>query len=80
MCCKVVSELGVHFDNPAVLVPGLARVAERGRPDRHCSDGNRENAGLPAARIHPHEWATCVSTGAPQAVFREGIYHSFISG
>lgn len=35
-------------------VAGMACNAERGGPDRHCSDRNGQNFGLSAAWIHPH--------------------------
>lgn len=49
-------------------VSGVASVAKRGGFDSHCSDWNRENLGLPAARVHPHGWTACVSAGPVQPV------------
>lgn len=59
-------------DGPA-SVAGLARADERRGPDRHRSDGNGEDAGIPAARVYPHGRSSCVSAGASQAVCTEKI-------
>lgn len=66
--CEVVCVL-VFFILMYSLVPGLAHVDEWQGPDRHRSDGDGENAGVPAAGIHPHGRSSSVSAGAARAVF-----------
>lgn len=43
----------------------MASATEWRGPDSHRSDWNRENTGLPAAGVHPHGWAACVSVEKP---------------
>lgn len=52
----------------------MARVAEWGGPDSHCADRDREDAGLPAARLHPHERTADVRPGPDLALHTVSPY------